>query len=97
MCVLGFGLGLGLGLGLARAPRCVWGSRTITNPNPNPNPNPIPIPNRNQVRVGLEDNNKTPDGKVATNYDLVKRVIDVALGLTSYHPLPQRYLDITPR
>ena len=86
--MLGFGLGLGLGLGLARAPRCVWGSRTITNPNPNPNPN--------QVRVGLEDNNKTPDGKVATNYDLVKRVIDVALGLTSYHP-PQRYLVITPR
>ena len=55
---------------MARAPRCVWGSRTITSPNPNPNPN--------QVRVGLEDNNKTPDGKVATNYDLVKHVVDVA-------------------
>jgi hypothetical protein len=30
------------------------------------------------VRVGLEDNNKTPDGKIATNYDLVKHVVDVA-------------------
>ena len=36
--------------------------------------------------MGLEDNNKTPDGKVATNYDLVKHVVDVALGLASYHP-----------
>jgi len=30
------------------------------------------------VRVGLEDNNKTPDGKLATNYDLVKHVVDIA-------------------
>ena len=30
------------------------------------------------VRVGLEDNNKTPDGKVATNYELVKHVVDMA-------------------
>lgn len=30
------------------------------------------------VRVGLEDNNKSPDGKVATNYDLVSHVVDVA-------------------
>merc|ERR1719326_992568 len=30
------------------------------------------------VRVGLEDNNKTPDGKLATNYELVKHVIEVA-------------------
>jgi len=30
------------------------------------------------VRVGLEDNNKTPEGKLATNYDLVKHVVDVA-------------------
>jgi len=30
------------------------------------------------VRVGLEDNNKSPDGKVATNYDLVKHVVDAA-------------------
>jgi len=30
------------------------------------------------VRVGLEDNNKTPDGKLATNYDLVKHIVGVA-------------------
>ena len=30
------------------------------------------------VRIGLEDNNKTPDGKIATNYDLVKHVVEVA-------------------
>jgi len=30
------------------------------------------------VRVGLEDNNKTPDGKLATNYELVKHIVDVA-------------------
>ena len=30
------------------------------------------------VRVGLEDNNKTPDGKVATNYELVKHVVEMA-------------------
>jgi len=30
------------------------------------------------VRVGLEDNNKTPDGKLATNYELVKHVVEVA-------------------
>ena len=30
------------------------------------------------VRIGLEDNNKTPDGKLATNYDLVKHVVEVA-------------------
>jgi len=30
------------------------------------------------VRVGLEDNNKTPDGKLATNYDLVKHVVEIA-------------------
>jgi len=30
------------------------------------------------VRVGLEDNNKTPDGKLATNYELVKHVVDIA-------------------
>jgi len=30
------------------------------------------------VRVGLEDNNKTPEGKLATNYELVKHVVDVA-------------------
>ena len=30
------------------------------------------------VRVGLEDNNKLPDGRVATNYELVKHVVDMA-------------------
>ena len=30
------------------------------------------------VRIGLEDNNKTPDGKLATNYELVKHVVEVA-------------------
>jgi len=30
------------------------------------------------VRVGLEDNNKTPDGKLATNADLVRHVVEVA-------------------
>jgi len=30
------------------------------------------------VRVGLEDNNKLPCGKLATNYELVKHVIEVA-------------------
>eukprot|EP00964_Phaeocystis_antarctica_P104819 scaffold69910_cov18-Phaeocystis_antarctica.AAC.1 len=34
-----------------------------------------------QVRVGLEDNNKSPDGKVATNY----------LALTLTLPLPYPY------
>ena len=30
------------------------------------------------MRVGLEDNNKLPDGRVATNYELVKHVVDMA-------------------
>ena len=30
------------------------------------------------VRVGLEDNNKTPDGRIATNYELVEHVVQVA-------------------
>jgi uncharacterized protein (DUF849 family) len=30
------------------------------------------------VRVGLEDNNKSPDGKLATNVDLVKHVVEIA-------------------
>ena len=30
------------------------------------------------VRVGLEDNNKTPDGKVARNADLVRHVVEMA-------------------
>jgi len=30
------------------------------------------------VRIGLEDNNKMPDGSLATNVDLVKHVVDVA-------------------
>jgi len=30
------------------------------------------------VRVGLEDNNKTPDGKLATNADLVRHVVEMA-------------------
>ena len=30
------------------------------------------------VRVGLEDNNKTPDGKLATNVELVKHVVQLA-------------------
>ena len=30
------------------------------------------------VRVGLEDNNRAPDGSIATNVDLVKHVVEVA-------------------
>jgi len=30
------------------------------------------------VRVGLEDNNKSPDGTLATNYDLVQHVVEMA-------------------
>lgn len=30
------------------------------------------------VRVGLEDNNKSPDGTLATNVDLVKHVVEIA-------------------
>jgi len=30
------------------------------------------------VRVGLEDNNKMPDGSLATNVELVKHVVEVA-------------------
>ena len=30
------------------------------------------------VRVGLEDNNKLPDGRVATNAELVKHVVEMA-------------------
>jgi len=30
------------------------------------------------VRVGLEDNNKLPDGRLATNYELVEHVVSVA-------------------
>ena len=35
------------------------------------------------VRVGLEDTNKLPDGRVATNYELVKHVVDMCKAVVS--------------
>jgi len=46
------------------------------------------------VRVGLEDNNKTPDGKLATNYDLVKHVVDVAKAMGREIATPEEAREI---
>ena len=45
------------------------------------------------VRVGLEDNNKTPDGRLATNYDLVKHVVDVAKAMGRRIATPEEARD----
>ena len=46
------------------------------------------------VRVGLEDNNKTPDGKLATNYDLVKHVVDMAKAMGREIATPEEAREI---
>jgi len=46
------------------------------------------------VRVGLEDNNKTPDGKIATNYELVKHVVEIAKAMGREIASPEEAREI---
>ena len=46
------------------------------------------------VRIGLEDNNKTPDGKLATNYELVKHVVEVAKAMGREIATPEEAREI---
>ena len=46
------------------------------------------------VRVGLEDNNKTPDGKIARNADLVRHVVEMAKAMGREIATPEEAREI---
>jgi len=46
------------------------------------------------VRVGLEDNNKSPDGKVCTNLELVQHVVEVAKAMGREIASPEEAREI---
>ena len=49
---------------------------------------------RQGTRVGLEDNNKSPDGKVCTNLELVQHVVEVAKAMGREIASPEEAREI---